>query len=43
MPAPLGYSRRNDPGLRGWLARWWYRRRVKRVRKALDALDERRR
>lgn len=35
MPTPLGYTRRDDDGLRGWLARWWLRRRTERIRRAL--------
>ncbi|ROR90299.1 hypothetical protein [Nocardioides aurantiacus] len=36
--APLGYSHRGDPGLRGLLARWWFARRSARVRAALRRL-----
>lgn len=35
MPAPLGYGRRHERGIVGVLARWWYRRRVRRVKRAL--------
>jgi hypothetical protein len=35
---PWGYTRLRDPGLRGALARWWLRRRMARVSKALDRL-----
>ena len=36
MSAPLGWDRRDDPGLRGAAARWWGRRRTRRVAAALD-------
>lgn len=35
MSQPMGFNRRNDPGLRGWLARWWYERRRKAIREQL--------
>ena len=35
MPAPMGYYSRSSPRIRGWLARWWLRRRVLRVERAL--------
>lgn len=34
MSAPLGFNRRNDRGVLGILARWWYRRRVRQIRTA---------
>jgi hypothetical protein len=37
---PLGYNYRNARGPIGWLARWWYRRRVKQIRKALRDRDQ---
>ena len=40
MPAPLGYSRRDDHGLLGWLSRWHLQRRTRRVSKALAARRE---
>lgn len=40
-PAPWGFYRRNEPGLRGWLARWWYERRVRVIREHLRQQRER--
>jgi len=37
MPAPLGYHHRDERGPRGWLARWWLRRRTRQVRAMLGA------
>ncbi|WP_255355079.1 hypothetical protein [Marmoricola sp. Leaf446] len=33
--APLGYEHRDEPGMLGFVARWWLARRRARVRAAL--------
>ena len=39
-PAPLGYEHRDDNSPRGWLARWWLRRRTNKVAAALDRIKK---
>ena len=38
MSQPWGFDDRDKPGLRGLLARWWYRRRSRIVREQLAKL-----
>ena len=40
MSTPCGYERRGDPGLFGAVARWWLRRRTRRVAAALDEVKQ---
>lgn len=42
MPAPLGFDHVHDRGPRGMLARWWLRRRTRRIRAALARTNTRR-
>lgn len=34
--APLGFYSQHKKGVRGWLARWWVRRRTRQIVKARD-------
>lgn len=35
MTAPFGFTHRDCGGLHGLLARWWYRRRVRQIKRRL--------
>ena len=35
MTKPWLFDHRHEHGLRGWVARWWYARRVRRITAAL--------
>jgi hypothetical protein len=35
MTAPFGFRHVKERGPRGWLARWWLRRRVKQIIRAM--------